>query len=200
MNYEAMSHAELVELAKLQRQHIAQQAELISALERQTELAGQVIQAKDDSVELRQQVAQVQIEELVKETANAITEAWLEWLAAIDKSTLRNRKTKAKRYVTAREKKRQARTFEAQSGRPAKDRALHDKFIELAGAVPPGLLALAKQRNMPARRFVIQTLVAAKRALGRRAADEAALANAEIQTFVMYYKRKLPHLNRLHSR
>ncbi len=200
MNYEAMSHAELVELAKLQRQHIAQQAELISALERQTELAGQIIQAKDDNAELRQQVAQVQAGELLRETANAIAAAWLEWLAAIDKSTLGNRKTKAKWYVTAREKKRQVRTFGNQSSRPAKDRALHDKFIELAGAVPPGLLALAKQRDMPARRFVISTLVAAKRALGRRAADKANLANAEIQQFVMLYRRKLPHLNSLHHR
>ena len=48
--------AELVELAKLQRQRIDQQAELIAALERQSELAGQITQAKDDSAELRQQV------------------------------------------------------------------------------------------------------------------------------------------------
>ena len=168
---------------------------LITLLEHETQLAGQVIQAKDDSAELRQQVAQAQAGELVKETANAIAEAWLEWLAAIDKSSLRNRKTKAKRYVTAREK-RQAKLREP----PAKDLTLHAKFIELAGAVPPGLLAVAKQRGMPARRFVINTLVAAKRALGNRTADEANLTKTEISQFVMLYRRKLPHLNSLHSR
>lgn len=116
MNYEAMSHAELVELAKLQRQRIDQQAELIAALEREAELAGQIIQAKDDNAELRQQVAQVRAGELVRETANAITEALLDVLLALDAPTLSNRLRKVKNHRKTRNK-RVARP----GGRPKND-------------------------------------------------------------------------------
>lgn len=98
MNYEAMTHAELVELAKLQRLRIDQQAELIAALEREAELAGHVIHAKNDSAEMRQQVAQVQAGGLVKETAAETTEALLDVLLALKVPILRNRLCKVKNH------------------------------------------------------------------------------------------------------
>lgn len=200
MDYEAMSHADLVALVKAQRDLLDQRAERIAALEREAELTGQVVQAQADNAELRKQVNQQQAGRLVKETANATADVWLQWLATIDGATLSNRKVKAKRYITARDKRRQVALLQSKSGRFAKDNSLNDKFVELAGEIPRGLLALAKQRNMPARRFVIATLIAAKRALKHHTADEANLTKNEISQFVMLYRRKLPHLAKLHSR
>lgn len=105
MNYDAMSHAELVELVKLQHQRIDQQAELIAVLEREAQLAGQVIQARDDSAELRQQLAVVQAKGLIKETANAVTEALLDVLLALDAPTRSNRLRKVKNHRKARHKR-----------------------------------------------------------------------------------------------
>lgn len=116
MNYDAMSHAELVELVKLQHQRIDQQAELITLLEHEAQLAGQVIQAKDDNAAIRQQVAQGQAGKLVKKTAVETTEALLDVLLAMDAPTLSNRLRKVKNHRKTRNK-RVARP----GGRPKND-------------------------------------------------------------------------------
>lgn len=183
-NYEAMTHAELIVLAKVQRELLDGRAGQIA------ELAGQVVQAQADITELRKQAAQL-VKETAEETTSVTADFLLQLFADIEKPRMSNLKIKAKRCIRLRDRRREAALLQSKSGRFAKDKTLNDKFIELAGAVPHGVSA---------RKFVIATLIAAKQALGDHTADEANLTKNEISQFVMLYRRKLPHLNRLHNR
>lgn len=188
MNYEAMSHADLVELVKMQRDLLDWRGGVIVNLEREAKLARELIAALEREAELMPQLYQQQAAQQVKETAKETAKTTkkiaadflLQLFAGIDKPKMSNLKIKAKRCIKARGRRREAALLQSKSGRFAKDKELNDKFIELAGVVPHGVSA---------RKFVISTLIAAKRALGDNTADEANLTKNEISQFVMLYRR-----------
>lgn len=166
MNYEAMTHAELVELAKLQHQRIDQQAELIAVLEREAQLAEQVIQARDDNAELRQQVVQVQAGGLVKETAVETTEALLDVLLALKVPILRNRLCKVKTHRKAKNKR------EARPGGRPKNTALPLLFVaSIAARYGERFDGIRRrQPNGPTRKDAIREAIKAWGALYERLA------------------------------